>query len=491
MTKETPIDLCFDPENYVTKTVEADGKTVTFRAYENIIYVARPVDPVFHSLHIYVPESAVGRKDVPIFLRDYVGGYMSTPPITPEPGQEPAFLGVGLRKALARGYVAVSPGSRGREDVTDGVFTGKAPADIVDLKAAVRYLRRNADAIPGNMNLIISDGSSAGGALSALLGASGNNRAYEPYLEEIGAAEERDDVFAAVCFCPIIDLEHANGAYEWMFGSVSEFSMMKPRVVDNSLVFDPVEIRFDEEKKALSQRFAEEFAKYINRLGLRHPATGEMLTLEPGADRGSWFDYLLEKLGEGASIYLGELEPEERENYLASRPWLSLDPASGRAVLPPGRFRDYVSYVSRGKDCPSFDGFDCEITENSLFGTETVPANHFDDALEAVTGDTGKYAVPESVRPRLALMNPMKQLGKQESTVAPYFYIRWGSRDSNHGFSAPLDLALALQNSGKCRDVDFRFAWEYDHDGDYRMDELFDWIETCVRRSQTEPTGGA
>lgn len=43
----------------------------------------------------------------------------------------------------------------------------------------------------------------AGGALSAIAGASGNSKDYEPYLEAIGAAKERDDIFAASCYCPI------------------------------------------------------------------------------------------------------------------------------------------------------------------------------------------------------------------------------------------------------------------------------------------------
>jgi acetyl esterase/lipase len=52
--------------------------------------------------------------------------------------------------------------------------TGKAPACIVDLKAAVRYLRRNHGLMPGGAERIVSHGTSAGGALSALFGATGN-----------------------------------------------------------------------------------------------------------------------------------------------------------------------------------------------------------------------------------------------------------------------------------------------------------------------------
>lgn len=74
--------------------------------------------------------------------------------------------------ALAAGFVVVTPGCRGRDNTAaDGSFFGKAPAAIVDLKAAVRYIRHNAGRFPGNSEWIVSTSVSAGGALSALLGA--------------------------------------------------------------------------------------------------------------------------------------------------------------------------------------------------------------------------------------------------------------------------------------------------------------------------------
>ncbi len=44
--------------------------------------------------------------------------------------------------ALSQGYVVAAPGARGRttQAADDGTYTGKAPALIVDMKAAVRYL---------------------------------------------------------------------------------------------------------------------------------------------------------------------------------------------------------------------------------------------------------------------------------------------------------------------------------------------------------------
>ena len=54
--------------------------------------------------------------------------------------------------------------------------------------------------------------------MSALLAVTGNNEDYIPYLKENGAfMEESDSVFAAQAYCPIVDLEHADLAYEWMF----------------------------------------------------------------------------------------------------------------------------------------------------------------------------------------------------------------------------------------------------------------------------------
>ena len=85
-----------------------------------------------------------------------------------------------------------APGARGRTSQgADGTYTGKAPALIVDMKAAVRYVRHNAGRLPGDTEKIISNGTSAGGALSSLMGATGNSSDYEPYLKALGAANER------------------------------------------------------------------------------------------------------------------------------------------------------------------------------------------------------------------------------------------------------------------------------------------------------------
>ena len=54
---ENGYNLNFDAnKNYTTKTATVNGKTVTYRAYENIVYVAKPVDIAYQTINIYIPE---------------------------------------------------------------------------------------------------------------------------------------------------------------------------------------------------------------------------------------------------------------------------------------------------------------------------------------------------------------------------------------------------------------------------------------------------
>ena len=235
-------DLKFNDKKYTIETITLDEKTLKYRAFENIIYVNNPIDTNFQKLSIFVPETyyegnSIGNynlKTAPIFFPNTVGGYMPGAPERP-----------GINKfinkpnatfyALLHGYIVVSPGARGRglKD-KNGKFTGTAPACIVDLKAAVRYLRHNKDIIPGNVEKIISNGTSAGGALSALLGSTGNHPDYESYLKELGAADERDNIFASSCYCPITNLENADKAYEWEFCRINDYHKMKFERIEES-----------------------------------------------------------------------------------------------------------------------------------------------------------------------------------------------------------------------------------------------------------------
>ena len=96
----------------------------------------------------------------------------------------------------------------------------------------MRYLKANDQAMAGDANKIISNGTSAGGALSALLGTSGGSKDYEPYLRQLGAARANDTIFAVSAYCPITNLEHADAAYEWQFNGVNDYQKIDISMLD-------------------------------------------------------------------------------------------------------------------------------------------------------------------------------------------------------------------------------------------------------------------
>lgn len=87
--------------------------------------------------------------------------------------------------------------------------------------------------------------------------------AYEPLLQAMGAADKRDDVFASVCYCPIIDLEHADMAYEWMYNCTN--NLTRP---------------LTEEQAVISNELASLYPDYLNSLNLKNPADGTPLTAD-------------------------------------------------------------------------------------------------------------------------------------------------------------------------------------------------------------------
>ena len=148
--------LDFRTQNYTRQSTVVNGQTVAYRAYENIVYVANPADSAYQTINIYIPEAYFNGGNIngytaqtaPIFLPNQIGGYMPAKAGVPgKGGFGPSKEGQvdAIQVALSRGYVVASPGARGRT-----AATGKAPAAIVDLKAAVRYLRFNDAVMAGD-----------------------------------------------------------------------------------------------------------------------------------------------------------------------------------------------------------------------------------------------------------------------------------------------------------------------------------------------------
>lgn len=369
-------------------------------------------------------------------------------------------------RALAEGYVVAIPGARGRNSqVTDSegntLFTGRAPKGLLDLKAAVRYLRHFDKEMPGDAERIISDGTSAGGAMSSLLGATGNHPLYEPWLREMGACPERDDVFAAVCYCPIIDLEHADMAYEWLYGCTN--GVTRP---------------LTEEQAAVSAELAALYPDYLNGLCLRKP-DGEPLTAD------NCRDYLKQLLIESAQHAKDAgAEIADSLGFVFSRGNWSGRQGEYIVDLDLERYLNYVVTTIRLKTPAAFDSEGVAggrpSGENEEFGDERGNTAHFTDySLRKATGQPDAR-IDERLNRLVYLMNPMNFIADPQATKAPHWYIRHGARDRDTSFPVPVCLALKLQNNGQ--QVDFKLPWNRPHAGDYALAELFAWMKTICQR---------
>ena len=460
--------LDFDVNSYTEKTAEVDGKTIKYRAYENIVYVKNPVDINYQTMNIYIPEEyfngkRIGRyseRTAPVFFPNTVGGYMpgaaEVAGINKRSGKNNAAL-----VALSKGYVVAAPGARGRTlKNSEGKYTGKAPAAIVDLKAAVRYLHFNDKVMPGDANKIISNGTSAGGALSALLGASGNSGDYEKYLKELGAAEGKDDRFAVSAYCPITNLEHANEAYEWMFNGIDTYHKMTITMLDYNVERKTEVKELTEAEKVLSPQLKAIFPAYVNSLNLKD-SSGKLLTLDKKGE-GSFKEHVKKYIIESGNKELSKGTDLSQFKFLTIK----------NNVITDVNFEEYAKNIGRLKAPGAFDAMDLSTGENNLFGDADTDNKHFTEFMMNYNeAEKSEMAEKEVVK----MMNPMNYIGNKSASTAKYWRIRHGEADRDTSLAIPVILALKLENSGK--DVDFSAPWAQGHGGDYDLDELFEWME--------------
>lgn len=463
--------LDFAADTYTAKTAEVNGATIAYRAYEGIPYVSKPVEPEYQQINIYIPEAYFNGGSIngysaataPIFLPNQIGGYMPAKPGVPGERRHGDQQGAdAMQTALAKGYIVASPGARGRTSPT-----GKAPAAIYDLKAAVRYLRHNDAAMPGNAEKIISNGTSAGGALSILLGASitdGDDRKL--FVEIMGAADARDDIYAVSAYCPISILEHADAAYEWEFNGVHDYEKMDITMLDYKVERKLVKGTLDAAEQRVSDELKAQFPAYVNSLGLKN-AQGEPLALNADGS-GSFRDYVAAYIATAANAELQKgTDPAALQ---AENPWLTIDDNHVKNV----DFAAYAKAMGRQKTPPAFDALDLSSGENQLFGDANQDTRHFtaySAANSAVkgAGSAGAVAVKK--------MNPLSYLS--EKTAPQHWRIRVGTKDRDTSHAIAAILAAKLQNSGK--NVDMAMPWGVPHSGDYDLDELFAWMDGVVK----------
>ena len=516
---------------------------------EDVLYTAKADVPKFQRLSIFVPKAYMNpdgtpteaSRKAPVVFENNAAGYMQMPH---------TWLG-GPRcyaeQYLHHGLIYITCGCRGRESRNaEGELVGKSPISLVDLKTAIRFLRHNQEALPGDFDRIISVGWSAGGAMSALLGVTGDNKRYDPYLEAAGAfMDESDAVFASQIYCPIIDLEHADLAYEWCFGAdkTSENCMCGP--AETMTPF----------KEALSKELSSMYVEYINGLRLTHPQTGEALTLYSDGRSGSFYDYLMGCLNASATDFLLRLDAERPKqaysvtDYLTgqytfeapvprggnahhagtgialdersmslgdmmSRPprgvpfmerkpemiqrqgsdkraWLSWD---GRKAII-SSFDDYVlNHRRRMKPCTAFDALRMDSGENHVFGSPPSDYAHFSPAVgkavEAIRKDfpeeAAKYAAAFDVSGDAALAERVFLINPMnfigtKEQSAQAKHYRIRVGASDADTAFTVSMTLAVKLANAGYPVDYALVWDQPHSEADYPGEVLQWIDAICR----------
>ena len=481
------ITLTFDINNYESMTGTVDNKEIKYRAFEYIPYVSNPIDIDQQYINIYIPEeyfnngtvNGYNTQTAPIFMPNNVGGYMPSQPMAPKVENNKPNSAL---YALSRGYVVASPATRGRTNkASDGNFIGKAPAVIVDLQAATAYLHANDATMPGNAKRIITNGTSAGGAVSLLQGATGNTSDYQPYLQALGAATASTDVYASSAYAPITNLDAADMAYEWSYNGISSFNKVTmgqgdlpqanvggaPAPMQRSVQ----RVNLTNDDVTYSDLLKSHFPDYVNNLQLRD-RTGVILKLDKKGN-GTFKQYVKSFIIDAANKAKSNGADVSRYSFLV------LDKNTG--MVKDIDWDAYNSFTSRSKAPGAFDSRANDSGENSLFGTSTSDTNHFTitAALHDTTTNNDVYVENAKI---VTMMNPMNYLGSPSATNAKYYRIRYGTADSNTSVAIPLIVGTRAQNLGYS--VDMATPFGVDHAGDYDLQDLFNWMDSIVKNGR-------
>ncbi len=464
-----------------------------------IDYCEKPVDKNFEQLAIVVPAAYMDATDngdgtftCKLNESATVNGYTaSTAPIAipiDTPFYAPAHtvteyqaMWEGVTEFIENGMVYVYPGCRGMDH--------GAPAGVTDLKAAIRYLRYCDDVTAGDAERIFVHGTSGGGAQAAILGASGDSSLYDPYLKAIGAVQGVSDAVAGVMsWCPITDLYTANAEYEWMMGCTRTGRTA--------------------EQQAISDGLANAFPVYLNSAGFTDK-DGKALTLEKSEEgiyqAGSYYDYVKSEIERSLNNYLSDtnfktVSVDEYINRLnKDTKWVNYDKATNTATIT--SIADFAKCCKQASEFVV--AFDPPTTSITLFGFGDGKGVHFDKILGDVLAEQhSEYAYAyandlkrtdsygNTVEQRLNMYTPLYYLmptreGYGTATVAKYWRIRSGIKQTQTSVTTEINLALALEHCDGVESVDFETVWEQEHgmaerSGYYKVNYI-EWINQITK----------
>jgi len=365
-----------------------------------------------------------------------------------------------------------------------------APATVADIKAAIRFIKSNSERIPGNTESVFILAANHGGLLASIVGASGNDRSYTPYLQEIGAINNvEDNIKGVMVINPKGALDTANEALEWILNRNRQ--------------------DLSEEQKKISDKMAKEYANYVNRAGFIGPR-GEGLTLQYSQkgvyQDGTYYDYIKSIMENSlADLMLHNKFPyavpksweisedraeaekniklagtyQSREKLVddlnAKKVWVELNTSYGLKIKM-ASIRDFNNiFVRKHLPLASYDGFNKNNKENILFGLGDKKGLHFDAYTAKVFKGVpqGKEYAADLYKQdkfgyitlkRVNIFNPLYYLlssyeGYKTSNVAPYWNIRTGVFQNNEPLTSSVNLFLAVNNHPDVKKVVFNPLW--------------------------------
>lgn len=411
----------------------------------------------------------------PIVFLNECGGWRSSSPRSCE------------ESYIEEGFVYVTCGARSRDAMSeDGTFhTGKAPTQMVDLKSSIIELRANDKVVPGDKNKIISIGTSGGGQMSSILGASGDMKEYYPYMYEAGtlgvtknddgsySSLYPDNIYAAQNYCPIADIENADLAYAWWWIDL----------VDEGGIYNGSITDFE---KRLQELEAEAYIKYLNSLHLKDN-NGNDLTLT-GLRSGSYYDAILKNISDALNKFVISGEIDVDESYPNHESWLTYDEDTKLYTVTDMKgFMIGTGLVNqRNKAIPGFDAKD-KSAENNAFGRAEDDSVHFSKSIaeilknnyeelskldgfdkdqvdsyikDALDGENANY-----INNQTALLNATHILlgidGYQSVNPVKHYRNRSGTADQHTSFGIGFNILTAAAMKGI--DIDYSLVWNMPH----------------------------
>lgn len=157
-------------------------------------------DQAYHTLDIYLPKTPAPQGGYPVIVHIYGSAWFSNN------SKGMADINTICARLLEAGYAIVTPNHRSSSDA-------KYPAQINDIKAAIRWVRGNVEKYNFNKNLVGTSGFSSGAHLASLCAATNgikiaekNNAKYDIEGNLGQYTNERSDVFACCEWSGPIDL---------------------------------------------------------------------------------------------------------------------------------------------------------------------------------------------------------------------------------------------------------------------------------------------